>query len=75
MTRAAVAFRDSFAKATKNERNILNLFYTEDRGSFFRNVVIYASHITEHHYLNINCGENFNIQDVLENLYTPTESV
>jgi hypothetical protein len=71
MTRAAAAFHDNFAKAVKNEWNIPNLFYTEDRGSFFRNVGIYASHITGHHYLNI----NINFQDVLENVYIPTESV
>jgi hypothetical protein len=71
MKRAAVAFSDSFAKAAKNERNIPNLFYTEDRGIFFWNVGIYVSHITEHQYLN----SNINFQDVLENLYTSTESV
>jgi len=68
-------FSRQFCEGSKNERNIPNFLYTEDRGIFLRKVGIYASHIAEHHYLNIDCGENFNFQNVSGNLYTPPVSI
>jgi len=68
-------FSRQFREGSKSERNVLNFFYTENGGSLLRKDGIYASHISEHHYLNIHYGENFNIQNVSENVYTTTASI
>jgi hypothetical protein len=73
-TMAVVAFRNCFAKVPKLNEIFwtcftLNIEAVSCSGTF----VIYASHIPEHRDLNIHCGQNFSFQNVLKDVYTPTE--